>query len=224
MEKSSNSKANKVALVEPYDTCVSLQFPMDIACSICAPSLDILSHKRKKRKTERIKSVRRKCKRLWETCVRNINSLTAGEIKLGNIQSRMLSVKSDHKLVYEKLSRKRSHDASNPLVKEAKSNPPTDVNKNSMHGISHFLNNKNDVHPLSLWNDGTGTQQMCSQEELPKSNSNDENLEPLKPNTPNDGAGTQNTEKSKCIYEKISKKRLHELKRDAKLWRNMKKF
>ena len=125
----------------------------------------------------------------------------------------MLSVKSDHKLVYEKLSRKRSHDASNPLVKVAKSNPPTDVNKNSMHGIRHFLNNKNDVPPLSSRNDGAGTQQMCSQEELPKSNSNDENLEPLK----------SNTDKSKCLYEQISKKRLHELKRDANLWRDMKK-
>ena len=111
------------------------------------------------------------------------------------------------------MSRKRSHDASNPLLRVAKSVPPTDVNKNSMHGISHFLNHKSDVHSPSLPNDGAGTQQMCAQEELPKSNSNDKNLEPLK----------SNIDKSKYLYEQISKKRLHDLKRDANLWWDMKK-
>ena len=53
MGKSSKSKIKLYNPDEPYATCVSFEFPMDIACSVCKPASCPLTNPRKIKKTER---------------------------------------------------------------------------------------------------------------------------------------------------------------------------
>ena len=94
MAKASNNKTkDPFSSDDPFDTCISLKFSEEIACSVCKPATDKLTHRRKKKKTERCKSERRQCKRLWEQCLKSIDSLTDGKIKNGRIQANLLSQK-----------------------------------------------------------------------------------------------------------------------------------
>ena len=212
MEKSSKSKIKLYNPDEPYATCVSFKFPMEIACSVCRPALCPLTNHRKRRKTERTKSDRRQCKRLWETCIRNIHCQTEGEIRLGRIQAKVLGIKSGHNLVYESASRKGSIDALNPLPKRNRS---ITVNKNSTHGISRSQHNKTDALPSTLRNSSEST----TQNPAPLHNSSESTTQnPAQTNT-----SQPNSNHSKSLFMQISKTKLVKLEKDANLWREMKK-
>lgn len=69
-----------VSTIDPYATCVTLSLPQEIACSVCYDKLDCLTATRKRKKEERCKSACAKCKQLWNTKILKLDHLTDGEI------------------------------------------------------------------------------------------------------------------------------------------------
>ena len=81
--------------IGPYKTCATLELPSGFTCSVCAKSNNPLMNKQKPRKTERCKSVRRQCKKLWNKSCSTTLQQTAGEKKLHRLQCRWLNVEPD---------------------------------------------------------------------------------------------------------------------------------
>ena len=53
------------ARITRNSTCVSLNLPLELACGICSPKLDVLTHSRKRRKNNNKCSERRQCQKYW---------------------------------------------------------------------------------------------------------------------------------------------------------------
>ena len=52
--------------IGPNSTCLSLGIPIQLACGVCTPRMDITSFSRKRKHNQRQLSDRRKCQQYWD--------------------------------------------------------------------------------------------------------------------------------------------------------------
>ena len=222
--------------IDPYATCISLEIPQMFSCSVCCEKYkNVVTHTRKKRKEERCKSERNKCKQLWHNVVLKTANLTDGEILKRRLQCRFLNLelKEDVHLRKEPMRKVTSNESTmkEPTTNELNTHENIDtgnccgapkmlaLSSESPDNTNIFTHGKNchiDVsqsQPESALEETPAATQTGSEHVLAKENNNDvseaQNVTPEK--------------KESHLFQRVAKRRLSSLEKDANRWREMKK-
>ena len=128
--------------------------------------MDNLAHKQKKQKTERCKSQRRQCKKLWDVRTLNLTRLTEGEINNITRQCRYLRLEVPEKAMLLKILKTTKETVNCDVPKTLACNEQEPPKTNILTHGKESLTYMNDVHLAPSSTKEPSVHETCSQDNL----------------------------------------------------------